>query len=507
MRTSMYIFLLLIVAIFTSNTLQAQEQVIVEPGAAGVLNQAVTNADNQGKIFVLRRGFPYLITGEIGNTTKLHIKAEDGNGPRPIIIFAPAAGGAAVDQIFRPRAELILEGLHLTNRDLLGGITERVIRTSADNIAIKMNDCLVDDSGQTAFRLDGKNNKVYVTNSIFSRMGVPSNPDNGRVVDDRGNQIDTLWIENSLIYNVTSRVIRDGGAGINYLKINQNTVANIGQRGFDIGEVKELIITNNIIANGAFLARRISATPSRNDTARVVIFADSSSTGFSSWVISHNNFFRDAAIVAATPFTRSNGDTLTQVSNFSTAVAASVRAKGLEATNISEELTFASSVPAPLDFIAKTHGADVANALPWDHSGLTPNSLYSAIGAMVPRYDKSHDYGYSAKSDSYKAGTEGQPIGTAIFGFSDVSSVNSLFVENNILFFPNPATDELYIQNLDAEIITSVRVFDLQGKLIQYVRVDNQNLILPVSQLNNGIYILTITDKKGNISSKKFVKQ
>ncbi len=508
MKNLTYLLLLLTVAIFSSSTLHAQEEIIVEPGAAGVLNQAITNVDNQGKVFVLRRGFPYLVTGEIGNSGfKLHIKAEDGDGPRPIIIFSPAAGGAAVDQIFRPRADLTLEGLHLTNRDLLGGITERIVRASADNVVLKMDDCLVDDSGQAAFRLDGKDNKVYITNSIFSRIGVPSNPDNGRIVDDRGNPIDTLWIENSLIYSVTSRVIRDGGSGINYLKINQNTVANVGQRGFPIGEVTEFIFTNNIVANGVFLGRRFSLTPSRNDSTRTVIEATLPGAGNEKWTISHNNFFRDAALISATPAQQSDGDTIVQASNFGADVQLVIDSSGLAATNIEEELLFSSSVPVPLDFITKHHAEDGANALPWDHAGLTPNPLYSAIGSMVPRYDQSHDYGYSAKSQSYTAGTEGQPLGTNIFGFTDASSLNDIFVENNILYFPNPATDQLYIQQLDAAKISFVRIFDLQGKLLQAVKVDNDNLILPVSQFNTGIYILTITDQKGNSSARKFVKQ
>ncbi|NJL75569.1 MAG: T9SS type A sorting domain-containing protein [Saprospiraceae bacterium] len=507
MKTFLHIFSLFMVVLLANN-LQAQEQIIIEPGAAGVLNQAIDNVANQGKILVLRRGFPYLLTGEVGNSGfKLHIKAEDGDGPRPIIIFAPASGGAAVDQLFRPRADITLEGLHLTNRDLLGGITERIIRASADSIVIKMDNCLVDDSGQAAFRLDGKDNRVYITNSIFSRIGVPSNPDNGRIVDDRGNQIDTLWIENSLIYNITSRIIRDGGGAITYFRFNQNTVANIAQRGFEVGEVEEMIFTNNIIANGAFLGRQFSLDPEEDDSERVILSAALTRSGNEKWTISHNNFFRDSLVVNATPAQQADGDTIVQTLNFSTDVLAIIDSLGLGATNIEENLVFAAPVPFSFDFISKHHAGDTGNALPWDHSSLTPNPLYSAIGAMVPRYDMSHDYGYSATTVSYRAGTEGQPIGTDIFGFSDISSTKNLFVENNILFFPNPVSDELYIQNLDAEVITFVRVFDLQGKLMQATKVDHQNLILPVNQFNNGIYILTITDQKGNISARKFVKQ
>ncbi len=483
--------------------LSAQQEVIVEPGPAGTLNQAVNNPANQGKTLVLRRGVPYLLTGEINfSAAPLHIKAEPGAGPRPLVVFSPAGGGAAPDQVIRANNHLTLEGLHLTNRDLLGGLTERIIRTSAANVRVRVNDCLIDDSGQTAFRLDGVNNKIYATNSIFSRMGLPSNPDNGRVVDDRGNLVDTIWIENCLIYNVTSRVIRDGGQRINVGIFNQNTVAGIGQRGFEWGEIEQMYFTNNIIIDAGFFGRRFSVSPARQDTVRHVINAIP--IGNPNWVVRHNNFFRTAGALAATPFTQASGDTVEQQPNFHPAVLASIQAGGWANTNIEEVLQFTNPAPVPVDFITKHHAGQVSQALPWDHAGLQPNNLYSQLGNMTPRYSTFHDYGYRTDTESYTAGTEGQPLGANLFNF--ITSAKDLFIDNNILFFPNPVRDVLWVQNLDAENLAGVRVFDMQGRPVRSWRLNEDYLMIDTSNWSKGTYILSVTDQQGRTSSRKFVK-
>ena len=488
-------------------TLHGQEEVILEPGAPGVLNQAIANAANRGKIFVLRRGFPYLLSGEIENAGfDLHIKAEPGTGPRPLLLFSPPPGGTSPDQLFSVRGNLILEGLHLTNVDLLGGYQERMIRTRNDNVRVTVRDCLMDDSGQTAFRLDARGNRVYAFNSIFSRMGRPNNIDNGRVVDDRGNPVDTIWIENCAIYNVTSRVIRDGGERIKFAYFNRNTTMNVAQRGFEWGPVDEFIFTNNIVVNGGFLGRRFSVDPARHQTDRHVINVDSTTNGIRKWIIRNNNFFVTSDMIAATPARRSDGDTVEQQPYFNAVVNAAIEAGGWRATNIEERIQFTNPPKLPIDFINKHQGGNGSNAEPWDHSGIPTNPIYSALGSRVPRYSVSHDFGYSVRDRSYTAGIEGQPLGSSLFAFRDVTSVKDLFVENDILYFPNPVQNILYIQNLKAETLAGIQVFNIQGQMVTSLRINNDNVILDTSNWRAGMYLLTVVDQHGNVSTRKFVK-
>ena len=94
---------------------------------------------------------------------------------------------------------------------------------------------------------------IKITNSVISGIGFPSDPNNGRGIDDRGNNIDTVIIENSTFYNLTSRIIRDDGGYIKYASFKNNTVVNIGQFGITFGRVGELYFQNNIFMNAGFM--------------------------------------------------------------------------------------------------------------------------------------------------------------------------------------------------------------------------------------------------------------
>lgn len=82
-------------------------------------------------------------------------------------------------------------------------------------------------------------------------------------------------------------------------------------------------------------------------------------------------------------------------------------------------------------------------------------------------------------------------------------SDNSLFVENNeespIAVYPNPTKDILYFDGLENAI---VKVFDFSGKCLLS---NSTNSTINVSNLPNGIYLLTITSKNV-ITTKRFVK-
>jgi Secretion system C-terminal sorting domain len=495
-------FIFLISAFACLMTANAQET-IVEPGPVGTLNTAVDNAA-AGATLVLRRGAPYLTSGVVSITKAITIKAETGTGPRPIIIFSPSSGAASIDQIFNATANFKLDGVHVTNRDQLGGITQRLIRTSADNIRITVNNCLFDDSGQTAFRTDGKNNKIYMTNTIASRLGVPSNPDNGRLIDDRGVLVDSIWIENCLIYNVTSRIIRDGGEVINYFRFVNNTVYNVGQRGFEVGRVKQFIFLNNIVGNGQFLGRRQSVLASRNEADQAVLRIDSiPNKGSGPWTIGYNNFYREPEMVAATPAKQSDGDTVVQAAYFDVDALAAIKAGNWEKTNIEEVVKFTNKPKFPVNFIEIHHTGTIANALPWDHTGIPTNTVYSALNAAVPRYSVSHDFGYPKGQTSYVAGTDGKPLGCNLFA-STTSSAKDLFDENGIIFYPNPVKSSIFIQGL--EQIVQIQLFDIKGALVQSVMPGNAYTELSVGQLPPGAYILSVIDAKGNISGRKIMK-
>ena len=287
---------------------QAQRIVEVDPGV-GTLNAAVDNdtteagerVDSLNTVYVLQPGGFYLLTGSLSNRGwKLAIEAGEGEGDRPVLQPAVPSGGES-SRPFRPRGDISLKGLYITNQDELGGLLLRAIRCSADDIKIEIDDCHIDKSSQSAFRLDNPGMRIFIRNSIISNIGQTVDPNNGRAIDDRGNDIDTLVIENSTFYNLTSNILRDGGASlINFMSFNQNTATHIGQRGLELGIGGEISITNNVFVNVGFFGT--TAAIDSGDFDRKIINLDmvpDSVDLMQNVTITNNNFYLDTAAIAS----------------------------------------------------------------------------------------------------------------------------------------------------------------------------------------------------------------
>lgn len=483
------------------------QTLVVNPGPAGTLNQAIANNPSI-TTFILKRDFPYLLSGELNISSPITIKAEPGPGKRPILLYAPPSGAPNIDQIIRTSANLRLEGLHLTNRDNLAGISQRMIRTTADNLRIETHDCIFDDSGQTAFRLDGKNNKIYVTNCYASRMGQPNNPDNGRFIDDRGNDVDSVVIENSAIYNVTSRIYRNGGSLVNYMRIEGSTFMNSMQRGFEVLKVREFVFLNNICADLHINGRDSSLVPDNNETNinKAWIRIDSTGSGGEKWTIGYSNFFYTPTQIDyyKFPFVNDNDDTVTVVSFFNPNALKAIEAGGWGNTIISEPLSFINPPVFPRSIIDTFNFGANDNAMPWDMSGLTPDPIYSQLPVGTSRYSTLHNFNYTCDAQSNTAGVNGTRLGAMLWGDCLVS-INDLFDQHNVLFYPNPANDMVYITGLTK--ITRVQLFDVRGRLLRSLSPASDWLEMPLQGLANGIYFINLVDEKGQVSTRQLVKQ
>ncbi|GLR19818.1 T9SS type A sorting domain-containing protein [Portibacter lacus] len=510
-----------VLAIFIlSISANAQSELIIEPGAPGVINSAIegdTMATGErvdsNRVYILRRGFPYILSGTIEYSDyNLIIKSEDTDGEKPFVIMD--SDGDAADQMIRTRGEasLTLDGLHISAKDILGGYTLRVIRINSDNSNIIVKNCIIDDVGQAAVRIQGDNGNIQLTNNVFRNIGRPFDPANGRVFDNRGNPVDTLLMENNVFYNVTSRVYRDGGSSsLGYAKINQNTIWGTGRLGMTFGEISSLEFTNNIYANGMFLGV-LETDQDTAETAEFQISIDTFDASVNTITVSNNNFYTDQGISDLFPLTNVNGENVVSAETylFNPEVQAAIDAAGNGDTNISEELEFTKAPSLPLQFInavaTDTSSSGVPTAENWDLSDLESDADLTSLGTGSDiRYREVHDFGYPTTAVSYTAGTEGQPIGS----LTEVSSSTSdYFVENNVLFYPNPVSQRLYVQNLRNSNLHQVNIYNLNGQLVKQIRnIDHNILEINTSNFANGTYILSLIDTRGNVSSQKFMKQ
>ncbi len=88
---------------------------------------------------------------------------------------------------------------------------------------------------------------------------------------------------------------------------------------------------------------------------------------------------------------------------------------------------------------------------------------------------------------------------------SGLATFNDAFSANTFTATPNPATNNL---NVAGKNIANVSVFDLLGKQVLNSNFNSLNDVnLNISGLNNGIYMLKVTNDLGNTTTLKVVKQ
>lgn len=82
----------------------------------------------------------------------------------------------------------------------------------------------------------------------------------------------------------------------------------------------------------------------------------------------------------------------------------------------------------------------------------------------------------------------------------------SEFLANKFSVYPNPANDLVNIANTDNMFVNKVVITDLNGRIVKNVLFDNAaNIQINVSDLSQGLYIMSITSDKGT-AIKKMVK-
>lgn len=85
-----------------------------------------------------------------------------------------------------------------------------------------------------------------------------------------------------------------------------------------------------------------------------------------------------------------------------------------------------------------------------------------------------------------------------------VLSNESFEVANNIKIYPNPSNGIFAIETQED---STVEVFDMIGKKVYSNKVSGGSSTIDLSNYTNGIYLLTVTNQKGNLNTFKLIKQ
>jgi hypothetical protein len=95
-----------------------------------------------------------------------------------------------------------------------------------------------------------------------------------------------------------------------------------------------------------------------------------------------------------------------------------------------------------------------------------------------------------------------------ILKISTISNVNAMLYSNSdIRVFPNPAKDEIIVSIVSENIKEcSLRICNIDGKLINLIKIDQINNLININNLQPGVYILRF-ETEGTIINKKLIKQ
>lgn len=412
--------------------------------------------DPENTVYRLQRGDQayYGLFGSISNSGyPLTIVAADGDGARPFL--QPRVVDNESSRAFRPKGDITLKGLHVTNLDNLGGLNDRILRCDDDGIRVTIDNCWFDQTSQSFIRVDDPDMSFFITNSVISNIGEPSSPDNGRGIDDRGNDIDTIIIENCTFFNLTSRVIRDDGGTINYARVNNNTIVNVAQMGVTFGPIDTLEFNNNIAVNAGFL-------PKDDDNTEWFVFGADSVNGVAPVVeMTNNTAYLDTAMIL-----NYLNDTLTVTPIFNPALAAAVEAAGNNDDNENFNIVFTEGPPfndsiLMYMFDPAYAGLDapdwVVPDLPAGGNGLYHTDVY-------------YDFGY-AHSQARVGATDGLQMGDRNWTATNAVAVKPFLAEGiELSVYPMPIENQATISfELKAEAMVQMEVYSLTGQRVAEV--------------------------------------
>jgi hypothetical protein len=111
---------------------------------------------------------------------------------------------------------------------------------------------------------------------------------------------------------------------------------------------------------------------------------------------------------------------------------------------------------------------------------------------------------FTFSSDSNQTNKDGWMIGQVqIHGLFE--GINEIQNDNLVSIFPNPTSDELFVQQQVPSNRQLIQIFDFTGRLV-FEDINFTSQTVDTRQLSNGIYLLKYSDTK-NYALKKFVVQ
>jgi len=144
--------------------------------------------------------------------------------------------------------------------------------------------------------------------------------------------------------------------------------------------------------------------------------------------------------------------------------------------------------------IEVVHGTDVTT--------LTPTLRISEGASVTPGSEVEQDFStpvtYTVKAEDYTISVDWVVTVSIAENLTETAL-------GAIQMYPNPASDRLFINNL--ENVANITVYTIQGIEVLNTNAFTSRLELNVSNLAKGVYFVTFLDVEGNVATQKFVKK
>lgn len=143
------------------------------------------------------------------------------------------------------------------------------------------------------------------------------------------------------------------------------------------------------------------------------------------------------------------------------------------------------------------------------------------------QYYNNYDVDYDV-IDSYSAGFYGNFGATVEYSFETIDSIEYLiFTDENggklyytaenlstpdfdttaFTISPNPAQDQLYIRLDELSSSTTLEIYDIHGRLLEILKMNEIEIQLDVSDYASGMYFIQIKGESNNTQIARFLKQ
>lgn len=536
--------LMFIINIILSNVVLAQRTVIIEPdnfpAQVGEINRVIESDTtstgervDESTVYILKRDGVYWFDGTlISRGYHLRIEAEEGEGHPPVLRPAVDLTGSS-SPLFRPYADFTIRGLYLSHITDQGGLEKNTIRLSGENSRVVIDNCWLDYDEQSWVRIDNSNISLHLTNNIGRNNGRNDGSGNGRILDTRGIETDTIVVENNTFYNLQGNGIRSGGGVVNYFKFNHNTLVDIAGS-FDLGKTIELEFTNNLFTNIGH--RGIPYSTDGTTNTGIILFnsvdeIEGISDSDRSLLMANNNFERKTDELFFEGYGFLMGPYRTEIQSIFDSTPDSVvnNRTFLDTTAIALQdlgvLVLQDNIvegEENLSFVDRSSFQNVYEF--WEHRYYTPDDINFPLmwdnpdtrveGSSVNDW---RDFSYSTTSESYTAAQGGFPLGdlnwfpskkTEWEGLQTVSNEEEIGIKGFKLFqnYPNPFNPSTQISfELSSATNVSLEIFDSLGRKVATLVNANyaagtHSVSFDASKLSSGLYIARVQYGSGQSS-------